>query len=153
MNDKKSICFVATQILIIAIYFIEIKAIQFYTSSFLGGFFFGFGAVSALLVLYALLQLNTKISPFPAPRNNSKLVTSGAYKFTRHPIYTGIFFSLFYYGIVVGSGFKIIVSILLLALFYYKSRYEETLLLQQFPDYAKYQQEVGQLIPYVGLKN
>jgi protein-S-isoprenylcysteine O-methyltransferase Ste14 len=152
MPKNKDFIYVILQVILLGVYLLEIPALIFEPIGFVSGFFAGVGFVGVLLILVALIQLNTKISPFPTPRNGSQLITNGAFQFTRHPIYTGIFITLFCYGLVVGSGFKTALSIVLIVLFYYKSAYEEQLLLQQFPEYKNFQSSVGQLFPYIGIK-
>ena len=51
----------------------------------IGVFFFRMALMSL-----AALQLNRNLSPFPSPKKESKLSTSGAYKYIHHPIYTGL---------------------------------------------------------------
>ena len=50
-----------------------------------------FALVSMIILLDALLSLGRNIGFIPAQR---KVVTKGAYRFVRHPIYTGTFVSL-----------------------------------------------------------
>lgn len=152
MPKSKDLIYVIFQVILLGVYLLEIAALNFESNGFVRGFFAGVGSVGVLLVIVALIQLNTKISPFPTPRNGSQLITNGAFRFSRHPIYTGIFIAFFCYGLVVGSGFKVAISMVLLVLFYFKSAYEEQLLLQQFPEYKEFQSSVGQLFPYVGIK-
>ena len=51
----------------------------------IGVFFFGMALMSL-----AALHLNRNLSPFPYPKKESKLSTSGAYNYIQHPIYTGL---------------------------------------------------------------
>lgn len=152
MPTSKDVFYVLLQVVLLASYLLDLSVLNFEAYGFVTGFFGGVGFVGVLLVVVALIQLNTKISPFPTPKNDSRLITNGAFEFTRHPIYTGIFMALFCYAIVVGSGFKVAVSVLLLVLFYFKSTYEEQLLIQHFPEYKNFQSSVGQLFPYIGIK-
>ena len=148
----KGVVYVLVQFLIFALYLIDFQEITFKQLNFIKGFSIGVFSVSILLVIIALIQLNTKISPLPKPRADSKLLTTGAFSFTRHPIYTGIIFSTFFYGLSVGSGWKILLSVLFYVLFYFKSSYEEKLMLRKFPEYRDYQSHTGQLFPFVGIK-
>lgn len=147
MPPKKDLFLVIIQVIILALYLLELEQLQFGIWNFLGGFFMGIGSVGIFLIGIALVQLNRKLSPFPTPHKTSTLITTGAFKATRYPIYTGLFLVLAGYAIYTGSGYKIIVSIVLLALFYYKSIYEEELLRVKFPQYADYQEEVGRFFP------
>ena len=40
-----------------------------------------------IILLFAIKDLGRNLSPFPRPINNSNLVTTGIYRFTRHPMY------------------------------------------------------------------
>ncbi len=103
--------------------------------------------IGFLLILIALLQLNTNLSPFPSPTQGAKLVTSGVFAFARHPIYSGILFMAFGLSVWFTSGYKLIISILLLLVFYFKSSYEEKLLQQQFTEYEVYKKQTGRFFP------
>ncbi|TPV31898.1 isoprenylcysteine carboxylmethyltransferase family protein [Paucihalobacter ruber] len=106
--------------------------------------FFGLGL---LITMVALLQLNKNLSPFPTPKSNSALIKNGLYKYIRHPIYTGLLFLFFGYTVYSESIYRLIVSILLLALFHVKSRYEEQKLKERFVEYESYRTNTGRFLP------
>lgn len=62
----------------------------------------------------------------PVPKERAGLRTGGLYRFTRHPIYTGVL--LFVVGTVVtsGSGWKLAVGVLTVVFFNVKARWEES---------------------------
>lgn len=103
--------------------------------------------IGLLLISIAFLQLRTNLSPFPSPKQAAKLVTSGAFAFARHPIYSGILFMAFGLSIWFNSGYKLIISFLLFLVLYCKSRYEEKRLRIHFPDYVLYRRETGKFFP------
>ncbi len=104
-------------------------------------------SVGFLVTLIALLQLNTNLSPFPSPKSSATLVITGMYKFSRHPIYTGILLMAFGYSVYSRSLYKIIVSCGLYILFYFKSNYEEERLELIFSEYKLYKQKTGRFFP------
>ncbi|MGB7786205.1 MAG: isoprenylcysteine carboxylmethyltransferase family protein [Salinimicrobium sp.] len=106
-----------------------------------------FAGLGLLLVIIALFQLNTKLSPFPSPKKGAKLINSGVYAFARHPIYSGILFMGFGLSVWFHSGYKLLISFVLLLVFYFKSRYEEQRLQQQFPEYVFYKRQTGRFFP------
>lgn len=103
--------------------------------------------IGAIWVILALLQLNESLSPFPTPKTHGRLKTHGLYKLVRHPIYSGIILTTLSYGIYRGSSWKLIISVLLILLFYFKSEYEETLLVKKFSEYQNYKKKTGRLWP------
>lgn len=111
------------------------------------GFFFAF--LGGIIIIVALLQLNKNLSPFPTPKESSKLLQNGLYKYSRHPIYTGIIFLFIGYSVYQDSLYKLIVSLLLVVLFYFKSNYEEQRLEQKFPDYKFYRCKTRRFIPWI----
>lgn len=96
----------------------------------------------------ALLQLNKNLSPFPTPLRDGELVTHGVYRLARHPIYTGLLLLTLGLALFSGSGFRLLITLGLLLLFYFKSSYEERLLTQKFPEYSNYQEQVGRFMPW-----
>ena len=43
--------------------------------------------IAFIIILVSIKDLGRNLSPFPKPINNSNLVTTGIYRFTRHPMY------------------------------------------------------------------
>jgi protein-S-isoprenylcysteine O-methyltransferase Ste14 len=103
--------------------------------------------IGFLIVLVALFNLDKSLTAFPTPKNNSELITSGLYKYVRHPIYTGILLTVFGYSIYSASIPRLIISLLLFILFYFKTNYEEYKLSQKYPGYSAYKARTGRFIP------
>lgn len=99
------------------------------------------------ILLLAILQLSNNLSPFPTPKNGSSLIKNGLYHHIRHPIYTGILLIFYGYGVYYESVYKIVITSLLLILFYVKSIYEESKLRQKFPNYSTYALKTGRFLP------
>lgn len=100
-----------------------------------------------LLILVAMAQMGRILSPFPKPKAQAKLIRKGLFAWMRHPIYTGLFLAALGYGFVSNSVWRLIAAFLLLAFFYFKSRYEEQNLRRFFPDYSEYAKETGRFFP------
>jgi len=141
LNLKKPIkdyLFVTVQVLLFAVYFLPIRLSKIELPEWLC--YSGLAILGTAIVfgIVALLQLNTNLSPFPSPLASGKLITNGAFRVSRHPIYTALVFSGFGYAIYQPSLYKVLITLILLTLFYYKSVYEEKLLRNKFPEYRDY---------------
>jgi protein-S-isoprenylcysteine O-methyltransferase Ste14 len=83
-------------------------------------------------------------------KGGHELITSGPYALVRHPIYTGLLTMFVATVIVLGHVAGIIAMRFVFGSLWIKLRYEEKLMLKQFPDeYAAYQQRVKRLIPFI----
>jgi len=102
-----------------------------------------------IIITMALLQLNKNLSPFPTPKNNATLLENGLYKYSRHPIYTGIILLVIGFSVYQNSWYKLLISLFLIILFYLKSTYEEERLEQKFPDYKNYKTKTGRFFPLI----
>jgi protein-S-isoprenylcysteine O-methyltransferase Ste14 len=102
--------------------------------------------IGLLLAFIALLQINRRLSPFPRPVTHSKLLITGAFALSRHPIYTGILLVTFGYSLYSTSLYKLFISIALAILFYFKSKYEESLLIKKHEAYKTYQRQTRRFL-------
>lgn len=100
-----------------------------------------------IVVLIPILQLNKNLSPFPTPKNNAVLLQNGLFKLVRHPIYSGIILVVVGYSIYQNSLYKGLISLLLLTLFHFKTKYEEQKLSEKFPNYQSYKLKTGKFFP------
>ena len=48
--------------------------------------------IAFIIMLVSIKDLGRNLSPFPGPIKNSNLVTTGIYRFTRHPMYYSLIF-------------------------------------------------------------
>ena len=69
------------------------QIIQASTLSYLVGFLMII--IALIILLVAIKDLGRNLSPFPRPINNSNLVTTGIYRFMRHPMYYSLIFISF----------------------------------------------------------
>jgi protein-S-isoprenylcysteine O-methyltransferase Ste14 len=119
---------------------------EIWPGSWEGGALFAAGALFALL---GVINLGRNLTPLPLPKENATLIVSGAYRFVRHPIYSGIIFMAFGWGVWLHSWLTLGYACLLAIFFDIKSRFEERLLMEKFPEYAAYRQRVRKLIPFI----
>jgi protein-S-isoprenylcysteine O-methyltransferase Ste14 len=106
-------------------------------------------AAGSLLAAAGAISLGRNLTPLPQPKEKGRLIVTGAYRLVRHPIYSGITFMAFGWGLWLNSWLTIGYALVLFAFFDLKSRREERWLLEKFPAYAAYRQRVRKLIPLV----
>ena len=99
--------------------------------------------IIALIILFvAIKDLGTNLSPFPRPINNSNLVTTGIYRFTRHPMYYSLIFISFGVFLTNLSIYYLFLSISLALIIKFKIALEEQYLNNKFKNYLVYKNEV-----------
>jgi protein-S-isoprenylcysteine O-methyltransferase Ste14 len=106
-------------------------------------------AIGLVMLLLAGNALRKNLSPYPSPRSNAKLIQTGIYKYLRHPIYTAILFATLGWALYSNSTFRFIIFVAIMILFEFKSRYEEQLLIQKFPNYLIYKTHTGKYFPKI----
>ncbi|MFM7013597.1 MAG: methyltransferase family protein [Actinomycetota bacterium] len=101
-----------------------------------------------LIVLgFGLVGLGSALTAHPIPNKKAKLVTTGIYRYIRHPIYTGLMIagiSLTLNGGLFPHGLFLVA---LIGLLNYKARFEEGLLQLRFPSYSAYAAKTGRFLP------
>lgn len=104
-------------------------------------------AVGAVLVIVAGLRLGPSLTPTPMPTASGQLATTGLYRFSRHPIYSGVLAIVA--GIVIGSGSIVVATVGLLAVAFFtiKARWEEARLREHYPGYNAYAATTGRFLP------
>jgi protein-S-isoprenylcysteine O-methyltransferase Ste14 len=103
---------------------------------------------STAFTLWARVALGTMWSSTAAARTDHELRTSGPYRVTRHPIYSGLLGMLLGTALVLGLGRWLALFAVVTLIIAAKIRAEERLLTDVFGDaYAVYRSEVPQLIP------
>ena len=98
--------------------------------------------------IWARLALGAMWSATPAVKEEHRLRTSGPYRVTRHPIYTGMLAMLLGTGLLTGDGRILVAFPVYVVLVEIKLHIEERLMLAEFPDdYPRYRRQVPQLVP------
>ena len=141
MLNKKDYLFVGIQMFLLVAYVFSVDVMSIALYSWFRFTGVGIAILGVLLGVVAVLQINKRLSPFPTPVSNSKLITNGAFSIARHPIYTAILLVTFGYALYQESLYKLFIFLLLLLLFNFKSKYEEQLLEKMFPEYKNYKKK------------
>ena len=116
------------------------QIIQVSSFSYFAGFLI---IIIAFIIMFlAIKDLGRNLSPFPRPINNSNLVTTGIYRFTRHPMYYSLIFISFGFFIIKLSIYYLFLSISLALIIKFKIALEEQYLNNKFKNYLLYKNEV-----------
>ena len=98
--------------------------------------------IAFIILLVAIKDLGMNLSPLPRPINNCNLVTTGIYRFTRHPMYYSLIFISFGVFITKLSIYYLFLSMNLALIIKFKIDLEEKYLNNKFKNYLLYKNEV-----------
>ena len=134
------------QFLIISLHFFRWEFIpkkQIIQVSFFS-YFVGFLIIiiAFIILVVAIKDLGRNLSPFPRPIKNSNLVTTGIYRFTRHPMYYSLIFISIGVFIIKLSIYYLFLTISLALIIKFKISLEEQYLNNKFKNYLLYKNEV-----------
>ena len=103
---------------------------------------------SPILILAWVLARKGMKAVFGTPREGPELISSGVFRWVRHPIYTGAL--MLYLGCILMtlSLSSAVLWLPILAFYIYLCRYEESILTEEFGnDYLQYKKKTGMLFP------
>lgn len=102
--------------------------------------------IGLVISIVSLRTLDRCFGLFPEVRG---LVTTGPYRYVRHPLYLGEIVTGL--GIVVGAGRlpPVGLFVILCVCQYWRAQLEEKALVEAFPTYAAYQQHTWRIIPLI----
>ena len=145
-KTSNEIILVIFQFLIISLHFIKfeflhkIKIIQGNTILSLLGLIIII--ISSIIILLAIKDLGSNLSPFPSPKTNGRLITSGIYRFIRHPMYYSLILISLGVFIVNSSFYYLCLTISLTLVIKFKITLEEKYLKNKFKNYFLYKNKV-----------
>ncbi len=148
MKSWKDYLFVSIQFLLFGLYAFDFLP-KFEIPQLLKYIALVISILGVVIAVLSVLQLNKNLTVFPTPKTDAELITFGMYKFSRHPIYSGLILFTFGYAFFKTSPFKIAIALILLLLFYFKTNYEEQKLVQKFSNYENYKKKVNRFFPKI----
>ena len=146
LKASNEIILVIFQFLIISLHFIKFKFLHKieitqsnYIFSFLG---FLIIIIASIIMLLAIKDLGSNLSPFPRPIANGKLITFGIYRFIRHPMYYSLILISLGIFIIELSFYYLFLTISLTLVIKRKIILEEQYLNKKFKNYLFYKSKV-----------
>ncbi len=116
-------------------------------SAWFGLLLFGLGIV---LLATAMKTLGRFYTSYLEIQPNHDLVTTGLYRFVRHPGYLAEIMSMFGIGLSLSSLVGLAMAIVTVPLVLLRIKYEEKMLIDAFGDkYQAYKRRTRQLIPFI----
>ena len=134
------------QFLIISLHFTKIEflhKIEITQSNSIFSFFgFIIILIASIIILLATKDLGSNLSPLPRPIANGKLITSGIYRFVRHPMYYSLILISFGVFLIELSLYYLCLTISLILVIKFKIILEEQYLKNKFKNYLFYKDKV-----------
>jgi protein-S-isoprenylcysteine O-methyltransferase Ste14 len=108
----------------------------------------GIGLLGIFMIYWLFSSIGSGISPTSATRRQHTLVTSGPYRWVRHPLYT-VGSSLFIsFGMMADSWFIAMLGVLAFIAMAIRTPKEEASLVEKFGDeYREYMKQTGRFLP------
>jgi protein-S-isoprenylcysteine O-methyltransferase Ste14 len=111
-----------------------------------GGLSTTVSVIAFSLAVYGLLYLRRSLSIIPEVR---RLVTGGPYRLVRHPLYAAEILAAIAFVIVNPGALPVAILAPFIATQLLRSRFEERLLTEAYPEYVDYARHTRRLIPFV----
>lgn len=110
------------------------------------------GVAVCMYVCYLVFKENTFAAPVVKvqTQRHQTVITTGPYRFVRHPMYAGMLFFLAGTPLLLGSWWGLLWALLLIMLLGARAVLEETTLRTELPGYTEYTKKVCyRFIPYI----
>ena len=104
-------------------------------------------ALGLAIALASARAMRGSFTPWPAPRPDGKLHTSGPFRLVRHPVYSGLLVAGLGVVLVRPGLLQLAMLAAFTALLARKARLEEQLLRERFDGYRAYAARTGMFLP------
>ncbi|HEY2294608.1 MAG TPA: isoprenylcysteine carboxylmethyltransferase family protein [Thermoanaerobaculia bacterium] len=123
----------------------------FYTHSLLGHgpVSLGLQVAAVLLMIWARVTFGLRSFHYAANPTAGGLVTTGPYRYMRHPIYAAILLFLWTGVAVNGSPLGVALGLTATAMLALRIVFEERLVRQRYPEYDDYARRTKRVIPFI----
>ena len=146
LKDSNEIILVILQFLIIILHFIKFEFLPNIEIMQVNSIFSYVGfliiIIASIIMLKAVKDLGSNLSPFPKPLANGNLITSGIYSFIRHPMYYSLILISFGVFLIKLSFYYLFLTISLALVIKLKIILEEQYLKNKFKNYLLYKDKV-----------
>jgi protein-S-isoprenylcysteine O-methyltransferase Ste14 len=106
------------------------------------------GVIAAALIGWTLHNLGPNLTDTVVTRTKHTLITSGPYRFVRHPFYTGAGLAMLANALLAANAFLLATGVTVFTLMVLRTRREEANLLARFgEDYLRYRERTGRILP------
>jgi protein-S-isoprenylcysteine O-methyltransferase Ste14 len=123
----------------------------FYTHNLLGRgpVSIGLQVLAILLMLWARLTFGMRSFHYAANPTEGGLVTTGPYRYLRHPIYAAALLFLWTGVVVNASLLGVALGLVATAMLALRIAFEERLVRQRYPEYGDYARRTKRVIPFI----
>ena len=143
--NQKSISVLAFIVLVFAI-----LALLWRNSLLADGFFpMLIQGLAILLMVWARITFGRRSFHAAANPTEGGIVTSGPYRFIRHPIYAAILYFIFPGVVTHLSMINIVLVLVVLIAVTLRIRAEESFLVVRYPEYVTYAKRTKRIVPFV----
>jgi protein-S-isoprenylcysteine O-methyltransferase Ste14 len=153
--DRQRMAVILLQVLTLAIILIapfsDGRDIAVFSPSEVGRYFgLSFYIIGFIIMNWAEISLGRLFSIQVTLQNDHQLVSSGLFKYIRHPRYLGIMVNNIGLSFVFRSGLALVLAFLLIIVLIWRIRDEEDLMKKEFGDsWNTYQKRSWRLLPFI----